>query len=257
MKVIYSKQDRIAFVTLNSPQNLNAFDEEMIMDAVEVLRQCEEDKEVKIVVLTGAGKAFSAGGDIGAMYKGIKSGQWDFSKDIEKMAKVSLAIKKMSKPVIASVRGAAAGAGCNVALACDFCVATEDSMFIQAFVNVGLIPDAGGMYLLTRAVGVNRAVQLAMTGRPVSAKEAQALGIVSQVCAPEELDQATLKLAKQLARGPSLSYAYIKKLTYESEFKDFEAFIPAEVHAQSECGKTQDFIEGVMAFVEKRSPKFE
>lgn len=253
-KIRYSVKGALATISLDSPKNLNAFDEVMIEEIVTALSLCEEAQGVKVVVLNSTSKAFSVGGDIGYMYKGIKSGNLNFGGGIEKMASVSMAIKRLSKPVIASVSGAVAGAGFNVALACDFCIAASDAKFMQAFVNIGLVPDAGGFYLLTRAVGVNKAVELAFTGRPVAAVEGKALGFITQVT--EDLEGATQKLAEQLSAGPATSYACMKRLILESQFKDFEAYIAEEVKAQTLCGDTADFKEGVCAFVEKRLPNF-
>ncbi|MPM00139.1 Trans-2-decenoyl-[acyl-carrier-protein] isomerase [bioreactor metagenome] len=256
-KIIYTEEAPVATISLNSPKNLNAFDAHMIGEVLAALELCKNNPSVKVVVLNSTGKSFSAGGDIGYMYKAIQGGGGDFSESIEKIAGISLAIKRLSQPVIASVSGAVAGAAFNIALACDFCVAAEDTKFMQAFVNIGLIPDAGGLYLLTRAVGVNKAAELAMTGAPVSAAEAKALGFVCQVVDAEALAQETGKLAKRLAAGPGASFANIKNLIMESSFQDFEAYIAQEVKAQTACGATEDFKEGIRAFVEKRRPNYQ
>ncbi|GAU76423.1 enoyl-CoA hydratase-related protein [Fusibacter sp. 3D3] len=255
-KISYEVNDSVAVIALNSPKNLNAFDELMIDDVLTALEKAEADASIRVVVIKGNGPAFSAGGDIGMMYKGIKSGDLDLESGVQKIALISVAIKKFPKPVIASVHNAVAGAAFNIALACDFCIASEDTKFIQAFVNIGLIPDAGGLYLLGRAVGVNRAIQLGMTGKPVLAKEAQMLGFVSEVCSKEELEEATAKMAQKIASGPAQSYKYMKELIYQSQFADFESYIKAEVMAQSACSQSSDFKEGVSAFVEKRKPLF-
>lgn len=256
-KLDYNVKDRVAWITLNSPKNLNAFDETMDEEVIEALALCENDPAVRAVVLTGAGKAFSAGGDIGAMYAGIKKGDADFSGEVRKIAGVSMGIKRLSKPVIAAVHGAVAGAAFNIALACDFCIAAENVSFMQAFVNIGLIPDAGGLFLLSRAVGVNKAMELAMTGRPVSAQEGKELGFVCQIVAPEELESAAGKMANRLAAGPSASYAEMKRLMWEAQFKDMERYVTEEVKGQLHCGDTADFKEGVCAFVEKRKPQYQ
>lgn len=256
-KLVYCVKDRVAWITLNSPKNLNAFDETMDEEVIDALTLCENDPAVRAVVLTGAGKAFSAGGDIGAMYAGIKKGDADFSGEVRKIAGVSMGIKRLSKPVIAAVHGAVAGAAFNIALACDFCIAAENASFMQAFVNIGLIPDAGGLFLLSRAVGVNKAMELAMTGHPVSAQEGKELGFVYQIVAPEELETAASKLANRLAAGPSTSYAEMKRLMWEAQFRDMERYVTEEVKGQLHCGDTADFKEGVCAFVEKRKPQYQ
>lgn len=257
VKYAVDTEKRVAIVSLDSPSNLNAFNGTLIDELVDACGKCEADPNVKAVILNSTGRAFSAGGDIGAMYKGIKTNTLNFSEDIRKMAEVSIAIKKLTKPVIASCNGAVAGAGFNLALACDYIIADENAMFMQAFVNIGLIPDAGGFYLLTRAVGVNKAMELALTGRPVKAEEAKALGFVAKVVKAEDLAAETMKIAAGFAKGPSASYKFMKSLVWESDFKGLEEFVKAEVEAQTTCGDTEDFKEGVCAFVEKRTPKFQ
>jgi len=256
-KVNYVVDGPIATISLNSPKNMNAFDEIMIDDVVAALKCAEQDAAVRTIMLNSTGKSFSAGGDLGAIYQGIESGTMDFGGVIEKMADVSLTIKRLCKPVIAVVSGAVAGAAFNVVLACDFCIAAEDTQFIQAFVNIALIPDGGGFYLMTRALGVNKATELAMSGRPVDAREAKALGFVAQVCAPDELQETAAKLAKRLVAGPAECFAAMKRLIMESEFSGFEAYIKKEVKAQVACADTQNFKEGISAFVQKRKPKFQ
>lgn len=256
-KLDYQVTDRIAYITLNSPRNLNAFDETMDGEVIEALRLCGEDADVRAVVLRGTGKAFSAGGDVGAMYAAIQAGNADFSGEIEKIAGVSMAIKRLPKPVIAAVCGPVAGAAFNITLACDLCVAADNASFMQAFVNIGLIPDAGGLFLLSRAVGVNKAMELAMTGRPVSAQEGAQLGFVMQVVPPEELETAVEKLAKRLAAGPSVAYMEMKRLMWEAQFRDMERYVTEEVKGQLHCGSVADSHEGIRAFVEKRKPQYQ
>ena len=256
IKINYSVENFVAKVVLNSPQNINALDEAMLDELIEVLEVIEQDDAVKVVVLTGSGKGFSAGGDIKAMYAALKSGAMDFGDAIVKAGRVSLNIKKLSKPVIAAVHGAVAGAGVNVALACDFCIAAEDTQFIEAFVKLGLVPDAGGIYLLTRAMGVNKATELVMTGRPVSANEALQLGMVNSVVPKDQLEEVVHKMAKKLVFAPANSLAGMKALIFESEYKGFEEYLALEDQIQKKCGNTEDFKEGVLAFAEKRKPTF-
>jgi enoyl-CoA hydratase/carnithine racemase len=255
-KIKYLVDDGVASITLNCPENLNAFNELMIDDVLVALELCKNDEEVKVVVISAEGKAFSGGGDIREMYDGLMEGRIVFETTVGKIAQVSLNIKKLNKPVITAVSGAVAGAAFNIILASDFCIAAENSKFIQSFVNIGLIPDAGGVYLLTRAVGVNRATQLMFTGKPVSAEEALDLGIIYKRCELDKLKEETFTLAKKLAGGPIISYAYMKSLIYASQFSDFEDYITKEVDAQLACGHTKDFKEGITAFIEKRKPIF-
>lgn len=254
-KIIFGHDNGVAKITLNSKKNLNALDYSLVSELIAALDECEKNPDIRVVVLNGAGKGFSGGGDIAAMYKAIEEGQ-GFEELIEKAIEVAIKIKKLPKPVIASVHGPVAGAGFNLAIACDLCIAAENALFLQAFVKIGLIPDTGGVYLLTRAVGVSKAAELALTGKKVSAKEAFDLGIVSELCSNEELEQKTNKLALKMAKGPAVSYKNMKELIYKSQFSDFEEYAKAEVKAQVECSKTEDFKEGLKAFLEKRKPNY-
>ncbi|NLH02087.1 MAG: enoyl-CoA hydratase/isomerase family protein [Clostridiales bacterium] len=262
-KVKYSVADRIATISMDSPKNMNAFDEVMLDELETALKMSEEDANVKCVLLNSTtSKAFSAGGDVAAMYEGIKNNSreaftTEFGKSIAKMANVTIAIRKLSKPVVAAVQGACAGAGFNVALACDYVIATQASVYIQAFVKIGLVPDAGGIYLLTRSCGLNKGMELALTGDMIFADDAKTLGFVAEVIEDDDaFAEAAYKRAKKFTYGPSASYAYMKKLAWESEFKGFEEFVKKEVEAQMACGATDDFVEGVSAFCEKRRASF-
>ena len=259
-KLSYEVKDRIAFLTMNCAKTLNALDEDMADQLVEAITIAEEDPQVKVVVLKSGIKAFSAGGDISYMrqkLEELKQGG-EISKDLLiKLAKIPLLIKKSKKPYIASVGGAAAGAGSSLALCCDFCIASEKAKFIQAFARIGVPPDTGGIFILSRVVGPTMAAQLSISTRPVDAKEALILGMATEVCASEELDQKTLELAKELAAGASASYAYIKSLNYEANYKKLEDFLVEEIEAQHICNMTEDFKEGVTAFLEKRTAHFQ
>lgn len=265
-KVKYAVEERVAIISMDSPKNMNAFDEVILDELCEALRMAEEDANVKSVLINSTStKAFSAGGDVGAMYEGLKQCGDDkalfaeeFGKSIKKMANVTRAILQHSKPVVAAVQGACAGAGIGVALACDYTMATQASVFMTAFSKLGLVPDAGGIYLLTRAVGLKKAAELALDGgQMVFADDAKVLGMVNEVIEDDDaFAEATLKRAKKFTYGPSASYKYIKQLVWESEFKGFEEYIKKEVEAQMICGATDDFAEGVAAFCEKRRAQF-
>lgn len=187
-KLHYTVEDGIAVVQLDYPKNLNAIDEEMADELLYVVQAAEADESVKVVVFKGSPRAFSAGGDIGYFYQLIKAGG-DVNMDglIGKVGKVTDGLKKMSKMVIASVSGAAAGAGASLALTADFIICSENAKFIMAFVNLGLVPDTGGSYLLVKQLGPKRAMDICATGRPVSAQEAKDLGIVYRIVPNEDL----------------------------------------------------------------------
>lgn len=258
-KIVYTVENGIATIAMNYMKNLNAVDEQMADELMYVFDAAEKDPNVKVVVFKGAEKAFSAGGDIGYFYKLIESGgEVNMDGLIGKVGTVTDGMKKMSKLIIASVSGAAAGAGVSLALSADFIVCAENAKFIMAFVNLGLVPDTGGTYMLTKQLGEKRAMELCATGRPLGAEEAKALGIAYQVVPKEELDAATAKLAAKFARGPLVSYKNIKKQVYDASFSDYKKWLDeTEVPTQRECAASADFQEGVKAFIEKRKAQFE
>ncbi len=258
-KLHYDAADGIAVITMDYPKNLNAIDEQMADELIYAVKTAEDDPKVKVVVFKGSPKAFSAGGDIGYFYKLIKAGgEVNMDGLISKVGKVTDGIKKMSKMVIASVSGAAAGAGVSLALTADFIVCSENAKFIMAFVNLGLVPDTGGTYLLVKELGEKRAMELCATGRPLPAAEAKELGIVYEVVPNEELDAATMKLAHKFAAGPLISYKNIKKQIYAAGFDYYKHYLnDCEIPTQRECAASSDFCEGVKAFMEKRKAAFE
>lgn len=258
-KLHYDVQDGIAVITMDYPKNLNAIDEQMADELLYVINKAENDPAAKVVVLKGSPKAFSAGGDIGYFYQLIKAGgEVNMDGLIGKVGKVTDGMKRMSKMIIASVSGAAAGAGVSLALTADFIIATENAKFIMAFVNLGLVPDTGGAYLLVKQLGPKRAMDICATGRPVSAAEAKSLGIVYKMVPNEELEAETMKFAKKLAAGPLIAYKNIKRQIYASAFAEYKKYLEeTEVPTQRDCARTQDFIEGVSAFMEKRKANFQ
>lgn len=256
-KVIYKVEGRHAVVTMNYPKNMNALDVEMATELIHALTLAQNDDKVKAILINSSDvRSYSAGGDVFAMYQSLKVKDPTIKDLLVAVCDLALLLKRIPKPVVAAVSGVAAGAGFNFALGADIIVANESAKFIQAFVGVGLIPDTGGMYLLTRAVGVNKAVELALTGKVVDANEAKRLGFVSEVYGNEELNDAALKLVQKLSFGPSMSYKYIKELSYEAQFKDFEAYMKKEAFAQNACSESDDALEAMGAFLEKRRPNF-
>ena len=256
-KIILKVEEGIATLTLNSPENLNALNLPMYTEITDALKVVDEDETIKALIINSSGRAFCGGGDIGEMVDNLeKTGDLGFDNLAVMAANISKKIKLMSKPVIAAVNGACAGAAANISIACDFTIASEDVKFIQAFKGIGLIPDAGGVYLLTRAVGVAKATELAMLGRPVKAEEALQLGLAYKVVPKEELMNEAYALAGTLAKGPGKAFAALKQLIYEAQYKDFDEYMPKEVSTQVELGKTEDFSEGIAAFLEKRPAVF-
>lgn len=265
-KVKFEVKEKVAIISMDSPKNMNAFDEVLLDELVEAIAMADANADVKVMLINSTtDKAFSAGGDVAHMYEGLKQCAGDkamfageFGKAIAKMANVTKAILRSPKPAVAAVQGACAGAGIGLALACDYSMATQATVFLTAFSKIGLVPDAGLVYLLTRAVGLKKAVELSMDGgQMVFADDAKALGMLNEVI--EDDDQfadETFKRAKKFTYGPSYSYNYIKQLVWESEFTGFDAFVAKEVDAQMTCGATDDFEEGVTAFCEKKRASF-
>ena len=258
-KLIYTVEDGIAVVTMNYMKNLNAIDEQMADELMYVVDKAEHDPDVRVLVIKGAEKDFSAGGDIGYFYKLIQAGgEVNMDGLISKVGSVADGLKKMSKIVITSVSGAAAGAGVSLAIGGDFMICADNAKFILAFVNLGLVPDTGATYLLTRLIGPNRTMELAATGRPVGAEEAKALGLAYKVTTVEELDSVTMAFAKKIAAGPLLSYKNIKKQIYDAMYVDYKKWLDeTEVPTQRECSASMDFQEGCKAFMEKRKAIFQ
>jgi 2-(1,2-epoxy-1,2-dihydrophenyl)acetyl-CoA isomerase len=253
-----AERDRIVTITLNRPERLNALFGYMRRDLAEALEEAGSDPEVRVVVLTGAGRAFCAGGDVHFMAQLVERGdEEEFARLLGAARRVILGIRQMTKPVIASINGAASGAGFNLALACDLRIASADATFSQSFVKLGFHPDWGGTYFLPRMVPSNIACELFFLGDSMDAQRALRLGLVNRVVAPTELESETRKLAERLRDGPAVSIAAAKHAVYASEHDSLEQMLQYEVDAQLRCFETKDGREGVRAFLEKRPPRFQ
>lgn len=249
-------ESAVSTITLNRPEKLNAFTGTMREDLLEALRAAEEDREVRVVVITGAGRAFCAGGDVEAMSALQKSGDTaTFRRLLDAGRDIILQIAGMSRPVIAALNGIAAGAGCNLALACDYRLAAEGAKLSESFVRIGLHPDWGGTWLLPRLVGRSRALEILMSGRMVDAAEALAIGMIDRIAA--DLPAETEKLARTFAAAPPLSVAGIKRALNASEQNDLGAQLELESEHQLQCFSSRDGAEGLAAFFEKRAAVFE
>lgn len=257
-QIRYELKDAIATITLYRPEKLNALTDVMRAELVEALRRSAGDPEVRAIIVTGSGRAFCAGGDIaymaGLMEKGDEAA---FRELVAAGAEVVHAVRAAEKPVIAAVHGPAAGGGMNLALACDLRIASSEATFAQSFVKIGMHPDWGGTYLLPRLIGVARAMELALSGRPVAADEALRLGIVSEVVAPEALPEAARALALSLASSAPLAVAAIKRNFYASPELNLEAALDLEVETQLGLFRSRDAREGMAAFREKRAPRYQ
>ena len=247
----------ITTITLNRPEKLNALAGHMRRDLAEALEAAGSERSVHVVVITGAGRAFCAGGDVRAMADLIEEKDADeFSRLLGSARRVITAIRQMTKPVIASIGGPASGAGFNLALACDLRIASSDATFSQSFVKVGLHPDWGGTYFLPRLVTPNKACELFFLGETIDAKEAQRLGIINFVVEPADLEAETRRLAERLRAAPAVSVGAAKQAVYMSQSADMETMLRYETEAQLRCFESDDAREGVRAFLDKREPKF-
>ena len=252
------KHEGIATLVMNRPDRLNALNNELASALNEALGRIAEDDTVRVVVITGAGRAFCAGGDLAAMAKGHQTGA---TQELEPLLRAGmqmvLKMRTMQQPVIAAVNGAAAGAGMNIALAADIRVAAEEATFGQNFAKVGLFPDYGGTYFLPQLVGPSKAAELFYTGDMIDAKTALALGLVNQVVPAAQLEATVKTLAQKIAHGPSLAIRAAKKALFASEEKELARALDNEVREQIRCYLSEDCSEGIRAFFDKRPPKFQ
>ena len=251
--IIYDKQNGVAAITLNRPQALNAFVPQMNKEVLDALRDGERDKEVRCFMITGAGRAFCAGQDLKGRTPEQKGSLGASLR--EKYNPMIRQIRAMEKIVIAAVNGVAAGAGCNFALACDLRVASEEAKFIQSFVRVGLAPDSGGSFILTRLVGLSKAMELLLLGDTVDAKEAQRIGLVARVFPAAEFAASARAIAEQVAKAPR-GIGLIKRAVNHANLPNVEADLEYEANLQEIAGRSSDYDEGVKAFLEKRTPMF-
>lgn len=252
--ILYEIKEEICTITLNRPEVYNALNPALIQEITKAFLQAGEDTSVRVVILTGTGdKAFCAGAD-------LKNGIND-AKSLGDSLRIGynpmiLSIRNLAKPVICRLNGVAAGAGCSLALACDVIIASETARMSQIFVNIGLIIDAGSSYFLPRLLGSQKAFELASTGRIVEAKECFELGLVNKVVASDDLDSTVNQTAKFYAKSATQAIGLIKKVLNQSHHSTLEEMLELEAVNQDIAGKTDDFKEGVMAFLGKKSPNF-
>ncbi|MEO7728228.1 MAG: enoyl-CoA hydratase-related protein [Burkholderiales bacterium] len=256
--LLYDVKDRIATFTLNRPDRLNALGGTLREDLYAAVTHAATAPDIGVIVITGAGRGFCSGGDVKSMSERDQAGE--SSTTNERLSPLRdrcvLAMRDCPKPIIAAINGAAAGAGMNLALACDMRIASTAAKFSQAFVKRGLAPDWAGSYFLPRVVGTAKACELIFTAESIDAAEALRLGIVNQVVAPDELMPAAYKLAAKVAAAPPIAIALSKRAIFHNQEVDLRSALEFETFAQGICKDTDDFKEGVKAFVEKRAPVF-
>ena len=250
----FEKIEAVAKITLNRPEKYNSFVREMALELQNILDECSQDKTVRSILITGAGKAFCAGQDL---KEAINPELPEIGEIVRRhFNPIIKKIRRIEIPVIAAVNGVAAGAGANIALACDIVVAAKSASFIQAFSKIGLIPDSGGTYFLPRLIGLSKATAIMMTGEKVSADKAEKMGMIYKVFSDETFISDVMELAKNISNMPTKGLGYTKRLLNQSFSNDLFSQLEAEGKMQVVASKTEDHKEGVSAFLEKRMPKF-
>jgi 2-(1,2-epoxy-1,2-dihydrophenyl)acetyl-CoA isomerase len=255
--VLVRREDGIATIVLNRPEKLNAIDDDVREGLMTALDSIERDREIRVAVITGAGRGFCAGGDVEKMIE-LKTGfhSATFRGYLEAGHALVRKLRTMPKPVVASVNGPAAGAGMSLALACDLRIASEQATFTQAFLRIGLHPDWGATFSLPRLVGLGRTLEILWLGEPVKAEDAHRIGLVNVVVPHEALAGETRRMGARLAAAAPLPMALMKQAFYERVHTELERVMDHELEAQMKCFASEDFSEGLRAFAEQRPPKF-
>jgi 2-(1,2-epoxy-1,2-dihydrophenyl)acetyl-CoA isomerase len=252
--IIFDVRENIAIITFNRPDKYNAFNREMALEFQEKLDECKTSKNIRAIYITGAGNAFCSGQDLDEV---VDPNGPDVSSILSQHYNpIIKRIRKLEKPVVAAVNGVSAGAGANIALCCDIVVASQSSSFIQAFSKIGLIPDSGGTYFLPRLIGWQKASALFLLGEKISAQEAERMGMIYKVFPDETFAAESLKIASTLAQMPTKALGYTKLALNNSLINNYEDQLHDEELLQERAGKTEDYKEGVQAFLEKRKPDF-
>ncbi len=257
--ILVTQQDTVAIVTLNRPERMNTMGGTLVEDTIAVLTSFQQDQNVRAVILTGAGqRAFCAGADVQNLQnQSEEATAMERRRYVHSAQKLTLAIRQLEKPVIAAVNGVAAGGGCDIALACDIRIASEQARFGEVFARIGLFPGTGGTYFLPRLVGIAKALELIWTGDVIDAQEAERIGLVSRVVPPEGLMAAAIAFAQRLTQGPPLAISLAKTAVYQGLDLDIHSAFEYAATAESITLTSEDHREGVTAFREKRSPHFQ
>lgn len=249
----YDLQEGVLTITLNRPDSYNALNDDITFELQDALKKASRDEEVRVVVITGAGKAFCSGQD-------LKASQGQKRSFIDSLHKrynpIIRALRKMEKPVICRLNGVAAGAGCSIALACDLVVADEEAQLIEVFVNIGLVLDSGSSYFLPRLVGSSRAFEMATMAKRLKGKEAVEWGVVNKAVPKEQLDEAVREYTDYYAKAPTKAIGLMKKMLNKAGNASLDEMLEYEAFCQEIAGNSEDYKEGVQAFIEKRKPEF-
>lgn len=252
--VTVKKEKAVCTITMSLPESMNSLEKHLREELLKALDEFSSDPECRVGVLTGSGKAFCSGGSLKELGEGMSAvNAVSYMKDASRIVRT---ITTIEKPIIASVNGAAIGAGFNIALACDMVIASSRAVFSQAFAKVGLVPDLGGMYFLPRIVGMHKAKELIYTAKMISADEALAMGMVNRVVPPDELEARTAEFALEIAAGPSKAFEHVKMILSRSLEHTLDDILEYEILAQAISIQSNDHKEGVQSFYQKRKPVF-
>ncbi len=254
--IIYTKENGLATLTLNRPRQLNALNEQMLFEILDAVKRTAEDKEVKVLILTGAGRAFCFGADISAFQSADASSASSAANLLPKAQEIIRSLVNMDKPTIAALNGFATGLGLDLALACDLRIAAERAKLGEAFITMGLVPDGGGTFLLPRLVGLGKAAELIFTGEAINSSEAERIGLINRVVPTPELEKNVRQLALKLAQSPSPALGLAKKLLWKNLQANIDEALQAEAESQKICLQSNDHHEAVQAYLEKRAPVF-
>ena len=256
--VLERKEGGVATLVMNRPDRMNAINKDLATALNQALDRASGDKDVRVVVVTGAGRAFCAGGDLGAIGKGHREkNSAELQPILRSGIQIVLKMRTMRQPVIAAVHGPAAGAGMNIALAADIRIASDEASFGQNFAKVGLFPDYGGTYFLPELVGPAIAAEMFYTGDMIDAATALRLGVVNRLVPVAQLEAETNALAQKIAQGPPMAVRAVKRMLFAGSRKQLERALDLEVEEQMKCFQSEDCGEGIQAFFEKRKPKFQ
>lgn len=252
--ILYRVENGVATVSLNRPEVYNALNDEITYELQAVLKVVAREESIRVMVLTGEGKAFCSGQDLKAV-SGIE--KRSFLESLHKRYNpIVLAMRNMNKPILCRLNGVAAGAGCSLALACDMIIASENATLVEVFINIGLVPDSGSSYFLPRLVGMAKAFELCSMGSKISATEAESLGLINKAVAPDQLDAAVKVYTDYFANAPTRAIGLIKKMLNKSGTSSLADMLEYEAYCQEIAGSSSDYKEGVQAFLEKRKPVF-
>ena len=257
--VILKKEGHIATITMNRPEMMNALNTQMLQEMVAAIDEIACNDDVRVVVLTGAGRVFCSGADIseGGKASGLSGTPVEMHHNVRNSyQKVALRLQRLDKPTIAMVNGAAVGAGCDFAFACDMRVGSEKARFRNGFVRVGLIPGGGGTWLYTRLMGLGRGLEFLFTGDFLEAEEAEHIGVLNKIVPADDLERETMELAQKIANNPPLAVQMSKMMAYKALDSDLEAALEQAAACQALALSSEDHREGVNAFIEKREAQF-